>query len=185
MMPEIFCIEEVVDADWQEAEQFWIAYFRFVGADLLNQTAGGDGIHCFRHSEGTKERQSESARRRYQDDAERSRTGDAVRRAYLDPEKKRRLVEAVSRRDAPDPTALIAASRSPEERAARRSRMLGKPRTDDQKRMISEAKKGVPLWSAEQRAAMSESRRGRKHSEETKAKMRASRLARLASSAGK
>ena len=30
--------------DWEEAEQFWIAYFKYVGANLTNHTAGGDGL---------------------------------------------------------------------------------------------------------------------------------------------
>ena len=39
--PDIVEIERVED-DWQEAEQFWISYYRFIGADLLNLAPGGD-----------------------------------------------------------------------------------------------------------------------------------------------
>lgn len=42
--PDVFTIEEVpIGGDWVEAEQFWIAYFRFIGADLCNHTDGGEG----------------------------------------------------------------------------------------------------------------------------------------------
>lgn len=41
LRPDIFEIE-TVDACWQDAEQFWISYFRCVGADLLNLAPGGD-----------------------------------------------------------------------------------------------------------------------------------------------
>ncbi|WP_210166672.1 hypothetical protein [Bradyrhizobium japonicum] len=42
--PEIFEIERVpAGGDWEEAEAFWIAYFRFIGADLCNLTSGGEG----------------------------------------------------------------------------------------------------------------------------------------------
>jgi hypothetical protein len=42
--PDVFIIEEVPpDDDWIEAEQFWIAYFRMIGADLCNHTSGGEG----------------------------------------------------------------------------------------------------------------------------------------------
>jgi len=41
--PEIFLIESVARAEWEEAEQFWIAYFRYIGANLTNLTAGGEG----------------------------------------------------------------------------------------------------------------------------------------------
>ncbi len=41
---EIVVIEEVAAGqDWVEAEQFWIAYFRMVGANLCNHTDGGEG----------------------------------------------------------------------------------------------------------------------------------------------
>lgn len=41
---EIFVIEEVpAGADWVAAEQFWIGYFRMIGADLCNHTTGGEG----------------------------------------------------------------------------------------------------------------------------------------------
>lgn len=37
--PEIVTLE--LAKDWEEAEQFWIGYFRFMGADLLNISPGG------------------------------------------------------------------------------------------------------------------------------------------------
>lgn len=43
LKPEIFVIEEVSEENWQEAERFWIAYFRYIGADLTNSTDGGEG----------------------------------------------------------------------------------------------------------------------------------------------
>ena len=41
--PEIFIIEETDKNEWQEAEQFWISYFKFIGADLVNGSRGGLG----------------------------------------------------------------------------------------------------------------------------------------------
>lgn len=44
LAPEIIVIEEVPPGgDWVEAEQFWIGYFRMIGADLCNHTIGGEG----------------------------------------------------------------------------------------------------------------------------------------------
>jgi hypothetical protein len=43
LRPEIFVIEEVGDSDWEEAERFWIAYFRSIGAKLTNTAGGGQG----------------------------------------------------------------------------------------------------------------------------------------------
>jgi hypothetical protein len=42
LRPEIFVIEEVA-GDWAEAERFWIAYFRSIGAHLTNIAKGGQG----------------------------------------------------------------------------------------------------------------------------------------------
>ena len=42
MSPIISLLEEVPTEIWQEAEQFWIAYFRSIGARLTNSTSGGD-----------------------------------------------------------------------------------------------------------------------------------------------
>jgi hypothetical protein len=40
MAPEFFCIE-ANPFDWEEAEQFWIEYFRVIGASLFNRHQGG------------------------------------------------------------------------------------------------------------------------------------------------
>ena len=42
-MPEMFLIEEVPIKEWQEAERFWISYFKYIGADLVNMLPGGLG----------------------------------------------------------------------------------------------------------------------------------------------
>ena len=42
--------------DWEEAEQFWIAYFKYVGANLTNHTAGGDGLCGIRRPKDVYER---------------------------------------------------------------------------------------------------------------------------------
>lgn len=41
---------ETVEDDWIEAEMFWIAYMRSLGARLTNHTLGGEGALGFKHS---------------------------------------------------------------------------------------------------------------------------------------
>jgi surface antigen len=41
--PNIICLEEVSVSEWEEAENFWINYFNFIGSDLTNGTVGGLG----------------------------------------------------------------------------------------------------------------------------------------------
>ncbi len=55
--PEMVVIEEVKTSEWQTAERFWIGFFRHIGVDLVNGTAGGDGGETFsgrQHSVETK-----------------------------------------------------------------------------------------------------------------------------------
>lgn len=43
--PDLTVLEEMAsDADWKEAERFWISYFRFIGLNLVNGTEGGEGM---------------------------------------------------------------------------------------------------------------------------------------------
>lgn len=53
LRPEVVILDDS-PTSLDAAEQFWIAYFRFVGADLTNHTIGGDGMVGFRHSPATK-----------------------------------------------------------------------------------------------------------------------------------
>ena len=42
--PELLIIDTVLVDDWKYWEIFWIAYYKSIGADLLNYTIGGDGL---------------------------------------------------------------------------------------------------------------------------------------------
>lgn len=42
LLPEIFEIDAMAGDEWKEAEVHWIAYFRSLGANLLNIADGGD-----------------------------------------------------------------------------------------------------------------------------------------------
>ena len=54
--PEIFPIEEVEDHDGQEAEQFWVQYFKGLGADLKN-------VLNYQYSEETRKKRGERLKR--------------------------------------------------------------------------------------------------------------------------
>ncbi|KKM20405.1 hypothetical protein LCGC14_1645800 [marine sediment metagenome] len=41
--PKIFMIEEINPERWEEAETFWIEYFKFLGCNLTNVALGGKG----------------------------------------------------------------------------------------------------------------------------------------------
>lgn len=54
MTPNIVELDFVVNDSWIECEQFWIMYFKFLGANLTNHTKGGEGLIGHAHSEETK-----------------------------------------------------------------------------------------------------------------------------------
>lgn len=62
LQPDVVVLEEVISGgDWVEAEQFWIAYFRMIGADLCNHTLGGEGHHGLTPSADNIEKKKRAA----------------------------------------------------------------------------------------------------------------------------
>ena len=43
--PEMVVLEEVPSSEWKTSESWWIEYWKFLGANLVNGTSGGDGLH--------------------------------------------------------------------------------------------------------------------------------------------
>lgn len=147
IMPEIFELETTTD-DWQGAEQFWIGYFRFIGAALVNATAGGDGLQNFTHSSETRRKQSDAAKLRYADPAERKRSGDAVRAAYRDPATRENLRNSLrnawtleARARARERSIMVC--KRPEEFARRSAVHKGKIVSNETRAKLSAAKMGV------------------------------------------
>lgn len=57
MKPEIVILETTITKDaLVEAEQFYIAYFRFIGCNLTNLTCGGDGKVGWRMPQSTRDK---------------------------------------------------------------------------------------------------------------------------------
>lgn len=44
LYPEIEIIDKVLASEWHYWEKFWIAYYKFLGCNLVNHTSGGDGL---------------------------------------------------------------------------------------------------------------------------------------------
>lgn len=176
LRPEICELENVGGDDWREAERFWIAYLRFLGCDLLNATAGGDGIDGFRHAEETKARQSGAAVRRYMRAGEREKTGESVRLAYISDEKRARLGAAIRKALArPESIARRSAIAKafcarPEVRAARSAALTGRVFSEAHKAKISAAMRGKKR-SPEAVEKTASAHRGMRRSAETRAKI--------------
>lgn len=158
LVPEIFAIEEVSDDGWRETEQFWIAYYRSIGCDLLNATAGGDGIAEHQHSELTRSLQSQAAKRRYEHAEEHKKTSASVRRAYENPEVRAKLSAAWHKRSDEFKKQWMEIARRPRtatQIAGIKKAHTGKQLTSEQIKRLSLANTGRK-WTEQRRAKRSE-----------------------------
>lgn len=133
LIPDIFVIEEVKDSAWVEAERFWISYFKFIGANLVNHSDGGDGFSDCRLTSETRKIMSEAAKKRYDRPGERDKASKMHKGRVVTEEMRKNMSKALKGRVAPN--------------------------------------KGKKM-SESQRAFLSESRRGQKHTLKTRELLR-------------
>lgn len=61
VVPKVEILAELAnEKDALEEEKYLISLFRYLGADLTNQTDGGDGISGYRHTRETRDKMSKS-----------------------------------------------------------------------------------------------------------------------------
>lgn len=53
-VPEMLILETTDVDQWEDSERWWISYFKFMGARLVNGTSGGEGGRGLKHNEHTK-----------------------------------------------------------------------------------------------------------------------------------
>lgn len=64
LIPIIELIEIVPGSDgWEDREKYWISYYN-IGRRLTNMTAGGDGITSYKHTDESKRKIGEAAKRK-------------------------------------------------------------------------------------------------------------------------
>jgi hypothetical protein len=98
LMYQITVLETFDTSDsLNDAERFYIAYFKSIGMPLLNCTDGGEGVNGFRHSQATRKKMSEAQSKRSPETCKK--LADANRGRPLAPEHVRKLV--VARRNRP------------------------------------------------------------------------------------
>lgn len=129
LLPSIVILAEVSEDEWQAAERQWITYFKDQGADLVNETEGGDGLKGFVHSiqsrikmslakkgkPKTKEHAAAISRSLIGNNRFKGHTHTGVNRAIM--------ADAIS------------------------NSRLGKPLSEETKARISLSKKGKPAWN--------------------------------------
>ena len=147
LRPVIFEIETVT-GDWQEAERHWIAYFRFLGARLLNMTAGGAGLQALRHSEKTRALLSEKTHGKGVPEERRLRISESLRGKSIPEDVRAKISQALKGKPKPP--------RSPEHARKIGACNIGRARTAEQKAATSEKLKAyaaTPEGKAKLRAA--------------------------------
>lgn len=150
--PDIFEIE-TISVNWQEAEQFWIAYYKSIGANLCNATAGGDGIEGFRHSDDSRRKRSIAMTAIMRTPGVREKYGMAIKAAYANPETRARLKNS------------LAGSWTPARRAANAEFMKSIANLPSKIAATSRTHKGK-VMSAHTRSLLSAALKGRKRSPE-------------------
>jgi hypothetical protein len=195
LKPDLTIIEEYDDpviAD--EAEQFWIQYFRSIGCRLVNRAIGGRSIRGWRHSseqciKWREERRGERAPRfgDPKSPEERAKLSASMKRVWQvkpHPFKGRKHSDAtrklIAENRAKNPpkvspegrdrqvAALRQASSDPLLREKKRQRMMGTNNPNFGKKMLPHVLDAI----------LNSTRRGFHHSEETKSKMRLSAIER-------
>lgn len=176
LSPDIRLLTVSSSDRWREDEQCHIAKAKSDGCNLLNATAGGDGIHGHKHSEETKRKQSESAFKRFSDPDSRKRLSECVKRGMATEDARAKLranarkkFESTEYREACTKR-IVEQSRSAEGRSNRSAMRKGVVVSQEVRAKIGAANTGKRRTD-EQKLQMSLARTGRKHSEETRRKI--------------
>jgi len=195
LMPGIFEIESVSDEQADGAERFWIAYFKYIGADLTNGTDGGEGGSPTpevrarlssanlgkTHSAEVRAKISSTSRGRKKSEDTRAKLSSAQRGKKLSAQTRDKISASLRGKtlSAQTRAKLSAANRgrkhTPETRAKISTANLGMKRTPEARARMSAAQRNV---SPETRALMGAAQRGWRHTPETRAKMSAAQRAR-------
>jgi len=159
LMPEIVVIESVLD-DWQEAEQFWISYFRFCGANLTNLTYGGEGSHGYSPPAASRLKMSQAAKGRTRSAEHQEKLAASRRGRKMSEEQRQKLS-----------LAHIGKKPTTDARARQSEAQVGRRLSEETKIKISNSNKGKKL-SADQLQRMIAGCKNRKPSAESNEKRR-------------
>jgi len=183
--PYILILETVDEVAWEEAERFWISYFRREGCDLTNHTSGGEGLN--NPTIETREKIRSSRKQCF--------LSQDYRKRIFTPERAKKISEALSGRPkSPAHIALLPQNqkgyiRRPEVIAKIAAMQVGRKHSPETISLMREIHKGNQhgignksragqIQSLEERAKKSATLKGRPKSEEHKAKLKLAALRR-------
>lgn len=171
LAPQLLIIECVHVSQWQERERYWIAFYRAQDDQLLNDTDGGDGVHGMRHTAEARARIGAASRGNHYALGYRltpeqcEHKSDALRGTVFTPERCKHISEAKRGHTCTeDVRAKISATLKGrtltdaqrearhyraltlEHRAAIGAGLRGKPKSDEHKQRLKDARK---RWCAQ------------------------------------
>jgi hypothetical protein len=91
--PMLEILESVEMEGWQEAEKFWIRYFRFLGMELVNTAEGGMGAIIV--SDEVKARKAESIRKFWLNPENKQKRSLISKAALSDPEVRKKMSDGI------------------------------------------------------------------------------------------
>ena len=162
--------------DWVESEVFWIAYFRSIGANLVNTTPGGEGVVGVKHPELALRNKEHAG----SDEWKNQHRLGMVKRSSNKEGRKNVGASSKLRGQTPEGRERMRAvaegnrgkRHSKETKAKMRATaLLRGPTPDYVRKKISDKNKGHKKTDAQREAARLRST-GRKHSEETKLRIK-------------
>lgn len=143
--------------DLDNAEIYWIKYFREQGCRLVNRTAGGGGLNGFKHSEETKKKMSLAGTGKAKSEEHCKKISLAKKgKSTITEEGRRRISEAVKNRIIKDSTRR----KLSEGRLGKKNPMFGHSFSEEHRKKISEAGMGRKV-SEETRIHQSKMKGGR------------------------
>ena len=166
LVPNLEVIEICGD-DWAEREQYWIALYRWLGYPILNATDGGEGVLGYIQSEESRNKKRL-----------------AMIGRKMSPETREKMrAAAIGRKLSPETCKKMS-----EIRKANPCRFwLGKPRSTEDRKKMSNAKRGKPNGQLGMKRSpgfcekMRMVRMGRSPSQQTRQRMSAAQIGRTAS----
>lgn len=182
LKPAIEILEECTEDNWQEIEQAWIAEAKEKGANILNETLGGEGLIGYVYSEEQKQHFSKIRKGRKLSEKAKELLRIANTGKIFSDERKKNI--SLSKKGKPSPLKGLRERWSEEQKQKQRDKMLGRKASEEMREKMrkSNAGEGNPMFgkahTIEAREKMSEGMKGRiphnkgkHHSEETRRKI--------------
>ena len=142
LKPDIFEIENVDDTEWEEAERFWISYFKYIGCRLTNIADGGMGGRWNSRGQKRTPEQREKMRMALLGHKTSDETKEKLRKIFIgrkfSDESKRKMSISTKRRFKVNP---VSDETKKKMSIAHKGKLLGRKHSEEARKRMSETKR--------------------------------------------